>query len=137
MFPAPKTPVKETQDRGFTLIETLIALALVSFLVAGTAELIGLALLTKRKAEAHIEATRIFQDKLERLRILPFDHPDLEPGGHGESIASENGEGMFTCEWIIEELPGELKRIAITVSGPAGTTAEAVLLISARLGFGP
>jgi|WetSurMetagenome_2_1015567.scaffolds.fasta_scaffold79672_2 prepilin-type N-terminal cleavage/methylation domain-containing protein len=137
MFPAPKPPVKKTPDRGFTLIETLIALALVSFLVAGTAELIGLALLTKRKAEAHIEATRIFQNRLERLRALPFDHPDLEPGEHREPIEPENGAGNFTCEWMIEELPRELKRIAITVSGPAGTSAEAALLISAKLGFGP
>jgi len=128
--------MKATRDRGFTLIETLIALALVSFLIAGAAELIGLALLTRKRAEAHIEATRIFQDRLERMRALPFDHPDLEPGLFRESIESVRGAGTFTSEWTIEELPGRRKRVGITVSGPAGTTAEAVLILSGRLGFG-
>jgi prepilin-type N-terminal cleavage/methylation domain-containing protein len=124
------------RNRGFTLIETLVTLALVSFLIAGTAELVSLALLTKRKAEVHIEATRFFQDKLERLRALPFDHPDLEPGRYLESREPESGGEIFTGEWTIEERPGGLKRIEITVSGPLRTSAEAVLLVSRRLGFG-
>ncbi len=125
-----------TQNRGFTLIEALVALALVAGLVAGAAELIGLALLTKRKAEAHIEATAIFQDKLERLRSLPFDAPDLESGLYRETVIPKGGSGAFACEWTIEDLPGLLKRVGITVSGPAGAKAEAVLLISGKLGFG-
>ena len=118
------------------MIETLVTLALVSFLIAGTAELVSLALLTKRKAEIHIEATRLFQEKLEGLRSLPFDHPELEPGRYLESRESESGGGIFTGEWTIKDLPGRLKRIEITVSGPLRTSAEAVLLVSGRLGFG-
>jgi prepilin-type N-terminal cleavage/methylation domain-containing protein len=123
--------------KGFTLIETLVALGLVSFLIAGTAEMIGLALLTRRKAEACIEATRLLADKLERLRSLPFAHAGLEAGEYRETFEAAEKGGAYVMEWTVSDLPGRMKRVGIKVAGPARGTAEAALLLSGRLGFAP
>lgn len=125
--------------RGFTLIELLVTLSLVTFLIAGTGELISLSLLAKRKAEAHAGVIHHLTDKLETLRSLPFDHPELRADRYEEGIAARGADPFYLVEWNIEDLPGGMKRIGICVSsrGRARATAKAVLLVSEKLGFRP
>ena len=126
-------------ERGFTLIEVLVTLSLVTFLVAGTGELISLSLLAKRKAEAHAGVIHHLTDKLEGLRSLPFDHPELRAGRYEEEIAARGADPAFLLEWNIEDLSGGMKRIGVFVSsrGRTPATAKAVLLVSGKLGFRP
>ena len=125
--------------RGFTLIEVLVTLSLVTLLVAGTGELISLSLLAKRKAEAHAGVIHHLTDKLEGLRSLPFDNPELRAGLYKEEIAALGPVPAFLVEWNIEDLSGGMKRIGICVSsrGRRRATAKAVLLVSEKLGFRP
>jgi len=126
-------------ERGFTLIELLVTLSLVTFLIAGTGELISLSLFAKRKAEAHAGVIHHLTDKLEDLRSLPFDHPELRAGRYEEGIAARGADPFYLVEWNIEDLSGGMKRIGICVSsrGRARATAKAVLLVSEKLGFRP
>jgi len=125
--------------RGFTLIEVLVTLSLVTLLVAGTGELISLSLLAKRKAEAHAGGIHHLTDKLEGLRSLPFDDPELRAGLYEKEIAALGPVPAFLVEWNIEDLSGGMKRIGICVSsrGRTRATAKAVLLVSEKLGFRP
>ncbi len=125
--------------RGFTLIEVLVALSLVTFLIAGTGELISLSLLAKRKAEAHAGVIHHLTDKLESLRSLPFEDPELKAGQYEEEVATQGADPAFLVEWNIEDLSGGMKRIGIVVSsrGRTPATAKAVLLVSEKLGFRP
>jgi prepilin-type N-terminal cleavage/methylation domain-containing protein len=126
-------------ERGFTLIELLVTLSLVTFLIAGTGELISLSLLAKRKAEAHAGVIHHLTDKLEGLRSLPFDDSELRAGRYEEEIAARGADSAFLVEWNIEDLSGGMKRIGICVSsrGRTRATAKAVLLVSEKLGFRP
>lgn len=126
-------------SRGFTLIEVLVTLSLVTFLIAGTGELISLSLLAKKKAEAHAGVIHHLTDKLESLRSLPFEDPELRAGQYEEEIAAQGADPAFLVEWNIEDLAGGMKRIGIFVSsrGRTPATAKAVLLVSEKLGFRP
>ena len=125
--------------RGFTLIELLVTLSLVTFLVAGTGELISLSLLAKSKAGAHAGVIHHLTDKLEGLRSLPFDASELRAGRYEEGIEARGADPAFLVEWNIEDVSSGTKRIGIRVSSRGRTcaTAKAVLLVSKNLGFRP
>ena len=127
------------KKRGFTLIELLVTLSLVTFLIAGTGELISLSLLAKRKAEAHAGVIHHLTDKLESLRSLPFDASELKAGRYEEEVAARGADPAFFMEWNIEDSSGGTKRIGIRVSSRsrAPATAKGVLLVSKKLGFRP
>ena len=125
------------EERGFTLIEVLIALAIMAVLIAGAAELITLSLMLKRKADAHAAAARLVAEKLEGLRALPFADERLRAGSGTEVVAGMPGEGTFVREWVIDDVPGDAKRIGVHIMKDGRTIGRAVLLISRGLGFAP
>jgi len=55
------------KKEGFGLIELLISSSLILFLVAGTAQLLGLSLAAKRNADFHFRAARLASSRLESL----------------------------------------------------------------------
>jgi type IV pilus assembly protein PilV len=62
-------PVSVRRSRGFTLVEVVVTLFLVSFGLLGFAALLNQALLTHRAALARSEATILAYDLLERMRV--------------------------------------------------------------------
>lgn len=124
-------------QRGFTLIEILVALVVTTVLAAGAAELISLSLLLKRKADIHAAAARLVSEKLEGLRTLPFDDAALRPDVSAEHLPAEGGEGAFIREWEIDDLSANTKRITVRVKSQGRTVARVVLIVSRDLGFGP
>lgn len=125
------------EERGFTLIEILVTLTIVTILVAGAAELISLSLLLKRRADAHAAAARLVVEKLEGLRARPFDDDGLRAGANVETVPAAAGDGAYIREWVIDDLSADTKRIGVHVRSDGRTIAHAVLLVSRNLGFGP
>jgi len=125
--------------RGFSFIELLVSLAITALLIAGTAEMISLSLFLKRKADIHTEFVRSLSEKLEGLRTAPFTDPDLDAGTHRESYEPAGGTGVVIREWLVENLPGGVKKVEVRVSvrGAGRPEAKALLLISQKLGFAP
>jgi type II secretion system protein I len=101
------------RSKGFTLIETLIALIILSFALLALA---GLMVTTTKNNSAGgqmTEAATFGQDKLEELRTTLFDSiaasgNDLKAGSHGT---------QYTRNWnVATSADGNLKTITLNVS---------------------
>ncbi len=77
--------MREKTSRGFTLIEVLIALALVSALIIGGIEILILAAQIKLKADANIELADLAASRLEERKAAVL--ADIEPAGAGAPTA--------------------------------------------------
>ena len=64
-------------NRGFTLVEVLIAMTILSIGILGVAALTGTALKTSSYNQALTQAVSLAQDRLEALRSVNFDNLEL------------------------------------------------------------
>lgn len=74
--------MRKRTSRGFTLIEVLIALALVSALIIGGIEILILAAQIKLKADANLELAELAATRLEERKAAVLAGQD--PGNSGE-----------------------------------------------------
>jgi Tfp pilus assembly protein PilV len=125
--------------RGESLIEVLVATALVIALVVGAAEMLTLGLRAKRRGDVLAALTQAVSDRLEGLKAKPFDDAALAAGTYGEILRVEPGACPVAETWEIAEDAEGLKRIRLTVreAGRPGPATVAVLYISRDLGFRP
>jgi prepilin-type N-terminal cleavage/methylation domain-containing protein len=125
------------RKKGFSLIELLVSTALIFFLLTGTAQLIILSCGAKKKAEFHFMAASSAGTKLEYLKSLPFDSPELEQGRHQEPFQGTHSEEVFWREWKVEDVAENLKKVTLKILSPANRqkTATFILLISRELEF--
>jgi prepilin-type N-terminal cleavage/methylation domain-containing protein len=104
---------KKTRQ-GFSFIEVLIAMALISFLLAGTAELVIRSLALERKADVNLKMAGLVQAKLEGLKSLPYESGELQADSYNEMV-EESSEETFLREWTIEDTSSNMKRIGLAV----------------------
>jgi len=126
-------------ERGTSLIEVLVATALVIALVVGAAEMLGLALRAKRRGDVLAALTQAVSDRLEGLKARPFDDAGLAAGTSTETVHVEPGGLSVDETWEIADDGAGLKRVRLTVrpAGRPGPSTVAVLYISRELGFRP
>jgi prepilin-type N-terminal cleavage/methylation domain-containing protein len=72
-------------DAGVTLVELLIAVALLGFILLGIAPLFIGSMKSNYSANEYTSIHNIARDRLEQLMTLPFNDPQLGPGLHGTS----------------------------------------------------
>jgi prepilin-type N-terminal cleavage/methylation domain-containing protein len=72
-------PDNNRPRRGFTLIEVLIAWALVSFLIIGGLEILTLAARFKMKADANLELTDLAGSRLEERKAALGSAAEIRP----------------------------------------------------------
>jgi len=122
-----------------SLIEVLVAAALVLLLVAGAAGMMTLALNAKRRGDVVAALAHAVEDRLAALRSRPFDDPALAAGGYAETRTAEPGRVPISERWEIADVGGGLKRIRLAArqDGRSGPETVAVLFISRDLGFDP
>jgi type IV pilus assembly protein PilV len=105
---------KRIPNRGYTLIEVLIAMSIfaVGFLAVASMEIMAIS--QNASARMQTEATAKAVDRLERLLALPYDHIDLNEQNNPHRVMSEG----YTVEWMVEDdVPiNATKSIKITVS---------------------
>ena len=102
------------KQNGFSFIEVLIALAIISFLLAGTAELLIRSSALKRRADINLKMTTLVSSKLESLKSLPYESTELQANSYSEIIEGPSQQ-TFRREWTIEDISADMKKIGVTV----------------------
>ena len=102
-------------EKGFTLIETMIAMAILAIGLLAVASMQITAFQGNRAARLQTEAVALAAQQLEELGALPYDDARLASGSHSESGVGPAGQ--YDLEWQIapdSPLP-ETKTITLTV----------------------
>jgi type II secretory pathway component PulK len=125
--------------RGFSLIEVLMAMALVFFLLTGMAELLLRSIQAKKAADEHLQRAGLLSSKLESFKALPYESEGLRAGEYQEEIGGAPDEAAALAEWRIEDRGLNSKRIDLRISlqSRPERRLRAVLLVSGFLGFCP
>ena len=100
-------------EGGFTLIEALVALFILTILSLSMAQMIGMGLMADANSEDLTSATTLSSNKLEELRNSDYDAltagGDLTSDSTGYSDAPDldgDGNADFTRRWVIVDQTG-------------------------------
>lgn len=120
---------------GYSLIEVLLTLFLLTLILVGTLQLLAQATTTKLKADLIVSMASLLSNRLEELRRLPGAGPEAQ-GQYQEEIKAGQRQ-TFVCRWRLIQESAEAWRIEIEVSplGQAEKRVEATLWIVPFLGF--
>lgn len=104
------TPLRRKGERGFSLVEVLVAMVLVLIALLGAAQLQIMTIFTNTGSNERTTAITLAQDKLETLRTMPYDQIGNSP--FSDTV------GIYTRTWQVESdtpAPG-MSRVTVTVS---------------------
>jgi len=124
------------RSKGFSFIEVLLAMAIISFLLAGTAELLIRANTLKRHGDINLSLSGLASSKLESLKSSAYESEELQVDSHQETIKDSGGE-VFQREWTVADINPGMKRITVKVylvSHPE-KAIQIGLVLSRELGF--
>jgi len=124
-------PQKPKKEKGFSLIEVMLGVALLAIAVLGLAQLFLLSLYNNARADQISNATFLAQQQLDSLRSLNA----AELGGLGTTPLDEqidvNNDGQNDYRRITRLTPGELNwRIEVWVFSAAQAGIPAATLIN-------
>jgi prepilin-type N-terminal cleavage/methylation domain-containing protein len=98
--PIGKITKKNRGERGFTLLEVVAAISVLTFGLLGVASMQTTSMRVNFSADRLTEGTIWAQDKLEELMALPNTDSDLSDGSHGpQTVFSANNP--YTLEWDV------------------------------------
>ncbi len=115
-------------NRGFTLVEMMVALVLFGVGMMALAQTLPQGLSVRDKARRMTVATTMAQEGVERLRDLPFNHADLAGGNHADP--ANPVDGAYLRRWAVQiDTPvTDMKRVTVTVTFPtASADSQAVI----------
>ncbi|MGP8323534.1 MAG: type IV pilus modification PilV family protein [Methanosarcinaceae archaeon] len=90
------------KERGFTLIEVLIAMAIFSIGILGVGSMQLKSTTGNTSARIRTEASIWAQDRVETLMLLSYGSTDLNPANNPHSA----NEGLYTVEWNVWDTAG-------------------------------
>lgn len=106
---------KSNKEKGFTLLEVLIAISIFSIGILGVASMQITAINGTASARMRTEAATWAADRVERLMVLPYNHTDLDQANNPHSATE--GEGVYNIVWnITDDVINNFKEISITVT---------------------
>lgn len=123
--------------KGFTLIEFLVSLTIVTFLLLGTAQSIVFSLKADRRSSIKIWATELTLAKIEELKSISFDNPQMNNGKYSDTVEVNHTKEVYQRKWTISDLSGIGKKIEIESRAFNEDTIliKFVFFISEELGF--
>lgn len=99
---------------GFSLVETLVAMTIAFFLLAGTAQVLCYSFLLKQKADLNRLSADLISRKVEVLKSLEPENEALTPGVHQETVQDRNSGRYFFLTWEVIEEEG-LKKVQLSL----------------------
>ncbi len=108
---------------------------MISFLLAGTAELLLTSIQIDRNAERAVSLAGVLSSQIEEFKARPFSAPELEPGAGEIVLRPDSGGPAVLVAWSVTGVSENLKKVNfnLTREGAAGRPLEAVLLITRDL----
>ena len=76
-----RLPLKPSNDRGFTLIEVLVAMLILTVALVSMAGLMAVTLRMQQLGRNQTQAVRLAQDKIDELMTLNFTNAQVAVGG--------------------------------------------------------
>jgi len=108
--------------RGFSVIETMVALVILGIGIVGLASLFPLGERMQMRDRFRTSAADLAQQKLEQLRLIEWSDPLLTAGTHpsvsGETLTLQD-EGTFKRFWIVTDGTGtfqDMKKVVVRVT---------------------
>ncbi len=96
---------KKINFKGFTLIELMVSISIITILVLGLYNLIVLSIRITSENKAYVEATEIANQKMEQIRNLPYDQVGVLLGSPPGNIPQEEyieREGTYKINTYIK-----------------------------------
>jgi len=107
------------KNEGFTLIEALLAVSILSIGLLAIAAMQTSAIKVNSSANYLSKRSTWAQDKLEELVALPYSNTNLDIGDHGPETTSDN----HTIEWNVVAGPvSDTKQVTVTATKGDKTT---------------
>ncbi len=106
-----------TRRDGFSVVELLVSLVVVSVAVLALAMALGYLVLQLRAADTRTERTMAVEQVQERLRGMDFDEVTTISEGSADTV------GGYALWWEIDSQSATIKRITIYSRGPGMDTA--------------
>jgi prepilin-type N-terminal cleavage/methylation domain-containing protein len=95
MFDMKNTRGREKKSEGFSLIETLVGVALVAIAMLGLAQLMILSIANNAQADRMSSATFLARQQIEQLRLLTIDELNAQVGAPIDEQLDINLDGVF------------------------------------------
>ena len=108
-----------TNERGFTLIEVLIAMVIMTIALVAMAELMAITLRIQMLGRNETAAVRLVQSKIDQLVAVDFTDAIVAVGGSLTSNVtnySDTDTPGYTRRWQIAAMAGETRVRTLTVA---------------------
>lgn len=105
-------------EGGFTLVEVMVALGILSFGMLAVASMQSTSLLSTAKSNAVTLATSIATDRMERLLAQPFDSLSIMSGDNDHAYfsgAQPLPSNIESVNWSVEAFQANMKKVTVTV----------------------
>lgn len=106
-------------ESGFTLIEILIAMVILSFGLLSLASMQIVAIRVNTSSDELSRGTTLVQDKIEQLMSLPMTHASLAdptPVGTCQAYTEADPPRGYTVAWCVDNTTTSVKTINVTAS---------------------
>jgi type IV pilus modification protein PilV len=120
----PRPEHKRRDDRGFSLIEVMIAMTFLAIGLLAVAQMIPMGLSGVTQARVRTNAVQAAQERMDMLRAAEFEDASLTAGAYSET------DGKYTLDWTItDNTPApKVKRVDLVASWPNFSGTQSVAL---------
>jgi type IV pilus assembly protein PilV len=121
-------------DQGFTMLELLIAIAILAIGLLGLATLQSTSIQGNRDSKEMTTAVFLAEKKMEELKSSPFNAAPLNIGSSTDSNNPMNGSGtsggIFNRSWTIQRYlsSNNMKQVTVSVSWAISGKSHSVSL---------
>ncbi|MBD3414333.1 MAG: prepilin-type N-terminal cleavage/methylation domain-containing protein [Candidatus Aminicenantes bacterium] len=95
-------PEKETRNKGFSLIEAVVGIALMGIAALGLAQLFTYSILVNSRADEISNATFLAQQQIDSLRGLTASELNLLTSNKSDELIDANNDGTYDYRRITE-----------------------------------